>query len=116
MDAVQALADVTKELYELVQETKKVEDRGELISQIEVLLDKREQLLSKITPPFTPEQELMGKQMIEMNRVINSELKKIMVQVQMDLQGLKKKKTSIQKYVNPYQSLESDGIYYDKKK
>lgn len=115
MSAVEECYEVTKQLLALVQKEVGEDEREAIIEKIESLLEKRETLLSHIHPPFTAIEEQMGKQMIEWNREIDKSLKKLQMQIQVDMQGIKKKKTSVQKYVNPYESLQPDGIYYDKR-
>ena len=112
---VQACAMITKELYDLVVQQKNEEERDEYIQQIHVLLEKRDEILSQLNPPFTPEQEQLGKQMSEWNKVIGEYFKKDLIKVQTDIQGVNKKKSNMQKYINPYEALQSDGAFYDKK-
>lgn len=116
MGAVHECAILTKRLYELVLRGDKNQDRDAIIGKVESLLHEREQLLPAITPPFTEEEKQLGRKIVEMNKTIDKGLKKIKTEIQADIAGTKKKKTSAQKYVNPYESLVTDGIYYDKKK
>lgn len=116
MGAVHDCAILTKRLYELVLQGDKNQDRDQIISNIEGLLAQRERLLPAITPPFTDKEKQLGRKIVEMNKVIDRGLKKIKTGIEADIAGTKKKKTSAQKYVNPYESLVTDGVYYDRKK
>lgn len=116
MGAVQQCAIITKQLYELILQPKKGQDRDGLIRKIESLLAEREQLLPAITPPFTDEEKQLGRKIVEMNKIIDKGLKKIKTGIEADILETKKKETSARKYVNPYESLVTDGVYYDKKK
>ncbi|MDQ0214910.1 flagellar protein FliT [Oikeobacillus pervagus] len=115
MSVVQECLIVTKQLLDLVQRPIDETEREEILDEIERLLEKREDLLPKIQPPFTVEEERMGKQIMAWNRLLDGHLKKIRLQIQADMQEVKKKKTSVQKYVNPYKSLQSDGVFYDRR-
>lgn len=115
MTDVQECFQVTKELLELVKNPIKESERDEKIKQIESLLERRELLLSNIHPPFTEKEKQMGTQMVEWSRLINGLLKKLQLQIKKDIQGLKLKRTTVQKYANPYETYQPDGFFYDKK-
>ncbi|MEI5907610.1 hypothetical protein WAK64_11140 [Bacillus spongiae] len=113
MSVVNECYTITKTLYKLFQVDGKREGKME---QMTSLLKKRQAILHKVKPPFTPEEEKLGKQIVVMNKVIESEMKKMKKSIERDRNGLKKTKVSVYKYVNPYASLQHDGMFYDKKK
>ncbi len=107
----------TKELYELVQ-SESFDDsvRDDVMDRLDQLLDERQLLLDQFTPPFSNEEKQLGQEIIEWNRVIESKLTSFQQLIQRDINGLSKKKSSVNKYVNPYESMQHDGMFYDKKK
>jgi flagellar protein FliT len=113
MSSVALCYTITKQLKEALEHT---ENRESTIETIESLLDKRQSLISAIKPPFTEEEHVLGKQMIVWNQEIDRKLSQLKSSIKRDLNGLSKKKTSVQKYSNPYESLQHDGMFYDKKK
>ncbi|MGM7634533.1 flagellar protein FliT [Bacillus sp. Hm123] len=113
MSAVQACYKITEELFQLVQPPD--EDRDGLVEAIEKLLEQRQSLLANIRAPFSAEEEELGKQIIEKNAIIDTRLKKLKEEIQKDMQQLSKKKSSANKYVNPYASLGVNAAFYDKK-
>lgn len=113
MSAVQQCYKITEKLFQLMQQSN--EDRDQLVEAIEQLLNQRQELLSSIRPPFSAEEEALGKRIVEKNFVIDTELKKLREEIQKDRQQLSKKKSSASKYVNPYASMNIDGVFYDKK-
>lgn len=115
MGAVLECARLTKQLYDLVHNSDEKKDRDRLIQQIDRLLDQREQLLPEIAPPFSEKEKKLGRAIMQMNQTIDVKLQKIKSQIEQDIVDAKKTKTSVQKYVNPYESLQTDGVYYDKK-
>lgn len=114
MTLVKECYEITQQLFKAVQAVT-TENRDEAIKEIEELLAKREAFLSSIKPPFSAEDKKLGQKMISMNREIDAKLKLIQNFVQRDINGLKKKKTSMNKYTNPYESVNFDGMFYDKR-
>ncbi|WP_335871570.1 flagellar protein FliT [Bacillus sp. 2205SS5-2] len=113
MSAIKECYQLTKKLYDLV---KSEGERESKIDHLTSLLDERESILTAIQPPFTGDEKKLGQQIVLMNKVIESEMQSVKTAIDRDRNGLNKKKTSVQKYVNPYESLQYDGMFYDKKK
>ncbi|KXH79732.1 hypothetical protein [Sporosarcina sp. HYO08] len=115
MAAVKHCFTLTKQLYDLVNETVEEEDRDEQIRQIDLLLSQREEILPEIQPPFSAEEKELGRQIVGYNQLIDTKLKSLRTRIQVDFQQVKKKEQSVQKYTNPYEALQTDGVFYDKK-
>jgi flagellar protein FliT len=114
---VQSCFDITKELFGILTAPNSGEqDRDKKIERIEHLIDKREGLLKDIQPPFSEEERNLGQQIIKMNKAIDHKLSILREEIKRDMNGINKKKTNVRKYSNPYQNLQQDGVYYDKKK
>lgn len=114
MTSVRECYNLTKELQQVLQ-TVTTENRDEVIEKIEVLLGKRDSILDQLKPPFTDEEKKLGKEMINMNVEINTKLNVLKSTIQRDINGLSKKKSSVKKYTNPYESVNFDGMFYDKR-
>ncbi|MGG4169109.1 flagellar protein FliT [Rossellomorea vietnamensis] len=115
MSSVLLCYTITKQLKEALEQVND-ENRETTIEEVESLLEKRQGLLSDIKPPYTQDEQALGKQMIAWNGQIDRQLAQLRLQIKRDMNGLTKKKTSVQKYSNPYESLQYDGMFYDKKK
>ena len=115
MIMVQRCFDLTKELLESAQSVNH-ENRDDLISKIEELLEKRQAILDQIRSPFSNEEFKLGQEMIKMNRILDEKLLFIRNNIKRDINGLNKKKVSVKKYTNPYESVNFDGMFYDKRK
>ncbi|MEK4027986.1 MULTISPECIES: flagellar protein FliT [Bacillaceae] len=113
MSAVKNCFEITEKLFQLV--SRPPADRDQMMAAIETLLERREELLADIKPPFTAEEQELGREMIKRNAVIDMRLKKVKEDIQRDMKSLTKKKDSVDKYVNPYASMQMDGVFYDKK-
>lgn len=115
MTLVKECYDLTRNLLQAVQSVT-TENRDETIETVEELLERREKLLSSIKPPFSNEDRRLGQELVSMNREIDVKLSLIQSHIQRDINGLNKKKTSMKKYTNPYESVNFDGMFYDKRK
>ena len=104
---------MTKRLLDLLEAAS--HDRDSQIDQVEKLLDQREQVLPAIQPPFTEEEQKLGREIQVMNLEIEVHLQKLSNAVKADLKEVNVKKQSMDKYSNPYESLQTDGVFYDKR-
>ena len=115
MSEVKNLYDTTVDLIELLEKESML-DRDEKIIRIEQLLQKREGFINSIKPPFSEDEKQVGKRLIELNQKLTALLQKEKDDIQKDMNHLKKQKQSSEKYTNPYDSLMTDGVFYDKRK
>jgi flagellar protein FliT len=115
MSSVILCHSITKQLKESVEEVA-AGNRDSVIEKIERLLTERQSLLGSIQPPFSEEEQVLGKQMMAWNKEIDRKLILLRTEIKRDMNGLTKKKTSAQKYTNPYENMQHDGMFYDKKK
>lgn len=114
MSAVKQFYRLTNQLIEMLEKSQT--DREQKIAQIESLLDQRETVMKGIVPPYTPEEAEMGKELIQLDARLTGLIEAEKILIQKDIKDLQIKKNSNTKYVNPYQSLSADGMFYDKRK
>jgi len=113
VNGLQLFFDLTVELIKLYQTDG---DRDERIGEIERLLALREDAMKSVAPPTSnSELELLSKSK-KLNDHLNGLMNEEKVQIQKDMKELKSKKESTNKYVNPYENFNPDGIFYDRKK
>nr|WP_285848048.1 MULTISPECIES: flagellar protein FliT [unclassified Mesobacillus] len=91
-------------------------ERDNKIPMVEELLNQRETLILAIQPPYSPEEMEIGRKLNQLNGRLSQLLKLEKAAVQKDIKYLQNKKESNTKYVNPYQNISSDGMFYDKRK
>lgn len=115
MNPIQECYSLTKELMDYLGESKEIE-RDDLIKKVEQFLDQRELLVQSIKPPFTKEDQLLGDRLILLSKQLDVQLINIKKDIQKDINGMNKKKKSMNQYTNPYANLQSDGFFYDKRK
>lgn len=113
MDKLQLYLDATKKLITFLENEK---NRDEKIAEIDKLLEERDALLPSIKPPFSLEEKEKGKELVNLEEKLKTLLATEKLAIQKDIKEANVKKASNQKYVNPYQSLQTDGVFYDKRK
>lgn len=111
---IRTFHDLTAELL-AVLEDRTITERDDKIERVTKLIDRREGLLSQINPPFTGEEQQLGREVLLLNQQVDHLLKLQKQEIQRDIQEINKKKRSSNKYTNPYESLSVDGMFYDKR-
>lgn len=112
MGAVHQCHDITNQLKVLLDGEG---ERDSKIESIENLLNQRELLLSSITPPYSLEEQRLGKEIVLWNKQIDQKLIGLKIDIKRDMNGVSKTKTTVQRYTNPYESMQTDGMFYDKR-
>ncbi|MBM7690894.1 flagellar protein FliT [Peribacillus deserti] len=115
MNRLMPYRNLSIELIELIN-TSSEEKRNEQIAEIERILELRQAILAEITAPFSDEENITGSLLIGLEKQVTEKLSRIKRDIQIDIKKLQSKKEGNQKYVNPYQSLTTDGYFYDKRK
>ncbi|MFJ8246256.1 flagellar protein FliT [Peribacillus asahii] len=113
MEALQTFYEATNELIQVLQQGEG--DRDVRIEQIQVLLNQRDELLKFIQPPFSESEQALGRQLVQLNQQVDQLLQKQKRAIQQDMKQLSLQKKSNQTYTNPYESLATDGVFYDKR-
>jgi flagellar protein FliT len=117
MNRVQALYNTTVELDTLVSQQVTTENREDVVQTLTVLMEARSQQMEELKPPFSPEEEQLGKELLPLNERISSHVQQIFDQLKVDMRIIKKQKQSGKKYINPYASMQTlDGRFLDKRK
>lgn len=116
MSAIKQYAEVTEKLIHLAKSVQ-ASDREAVIDEIEVLLDQREHLLLLIRGPYSSADQALGKKLLKLNKELEVHLGNVRMLIQKDLNELEQKKTSAERYANPYAATQQiDGMFYDKRK
>jgi flagellar protein FliT len=115
MNEMKECYDFTSEFIEWLCQSMNT-DRNELIHQVKQFFVRRSEMLSRIKGPLSSDEQLLGKRLIILNEELNKVLSQIKTNIQRDINGLRKNRTSMQRYINPYASTQTDGFFYDKRK
>jgi flagellar protein FliT len=114
VSSIKQFYKLTTELIQFLEKSE--EERDEKITHVEDLLNQREYIMKDINPPYTTEERELGKEIVKLNTKLARLLQDEKASVQKDIKDLQIKKNSNTRYVNPYQSLSTDGMFYDKRK
>ena len=106
--------DVTEKLLTLTSQTSE-EQREETITKINKSLDDRDKLQSHISPPFTPEEDVYGKELIKLEADVQKKLELFRNQIRLAISETQSKKGTMKNYINPYSNVARDGTFYDTK-
>ncbi|MGO4888821.1 flagellar protein FliT [Anaerobacillus sp. MEB173] len=116
MSTIKAVYEVTKQLFDHLQMQMPKEERESYIERIEQLLAEREDLIKQLKDTPTDSERKLGQVIVKMNHEINSKLKIASVMINRDISDLNRKKETNKRYDHPYESVYTDGLFFDKKK
>jgi len=116
MKALEDYYQVTKETIEMLEGEEWEKNREEVIGKLDRSILKREKLQLEIKPPFTEEDQALGERCIALNQRLSELMGIKKEEIAADIKRVKQQKRHNQKYANPYDSVMTDGFYYDKRK
>ncbi|MFB7156112.1 flagellar protein FliT [Lysinibacillus sp. NPDC056232] len=118
MQLIDQLLQVSANLFKLLGDIPKGEDRDEYIDNINSMLDKRGSIIEGLKQEGFQfdEQNRIHRTLLELDNGIKERLATVMDAVKQDMANLQKTKKSEEQYYNPYSNVRvMDGMYYDKK-
>src|SRR5690625_589473 len=117
MSHVRSVYEISKQLLKILNEHTSINQREAAIKEIEQILEQRELLISKISPPYSEEEISYGKKVVKLNDEIEQLMSKWQVQLKDEMRNVKKQKSSATSYINPYKDVRHlDGMFLDQKK
>ncbi|PYZ92814.1 flagellar protein [Salipaludibacillus keqinensis] len=117
MSVLHDLHQLTKQLHDhLAEPLPKDEGREAYIETIDSYLGKRQALLNQLKRPEGEEETKLANELIEMNERVNERMQAVQGEIRMDINQLKKRKSTGKKYENPYDGPTADGVFFDSKK
>ncbi|MCZ0704138.1 flagellar protein FliT [Natronobacillus azotifigens] len=117
MERMEQLKTITYELRECVSESFSTNDREKKMDEMNQLLEKRAHILESIEPPYTEEEQAIGKELLPIDAEITEKMNAIFSNIKQEIRSVKKQKTLNKQYTNPYINVvTNDGTYWDKKK
>ncbi|MFT9819916.1 flagellar protein FliT [Lysinibacillus sp. NPDC056185] len=118
MQLIDQLLQVSANLFKLLGDIPKGEERDEYIDNINSMLDKREKIIEDLVQEGFrfDEQNRIHRTLLELDHGIKERLAAVMSAVKQDMANLQKTKKSEGQYFDPYSNVRvMDGMYYDKK-
>lgn len=113
MNRLQLFFDLTVQLVKLFQSEG---DRHYRIIEVERLLILREEAIKHASAPLSDSEQELFQKCKQLNEHLNGLMNNEKQTIQKDMKELKTKKVSTNKYLNPYENYNPDGIFYDRKK
>lgn len=114
MSSLKELVSVTDELNRLLDQMT-ASNRLELLEKIDEVLNKRQALFDQLDFSSIKNEPVI-KQLLSDEQLIKSKMQQIFHNIKNDLRMINKKRASGESYINPYQSLQVDGVFFDQKK
>lgn len=115
MSVVHEVFNLSRNFLEELSKPSSKNERDSLILKINKFLVKREALLKEMKGPYNPEEQQLGKDMIEFEKKLHEKFATIKLEIQQDFLAAKNKKKNTPKYINPYTNVFNEGAYYDKR-
>ncbi|MFE8696518.1 flagellar protein FliT [Cytobacillus sp. FJAT-53684] len=104
----------TKQLIETFSNMK--DDEWELkMEQSEAVFLERDKLLQQIAPPFSDEDQVLFEKIQQLEKALESHMKNEKLSIHKNIKRLTETKESSNKYNNPYEHMNTDGMFYDKR-
>ncbi|MEE1133119.1 MAG: flagellar protein FliT [Caryophanon sp.] len=119
MKQIQQVLQVSAQLFALLGNTPKVEERDQFIKMIHQKLEERQTAIDELmTVGFVfDESNKMHVTLQELDKGIQERLQNVLKMIKEDLKSVQNAKKNEQQYLNPYSNVQvMDGMYYDKKK
>lgn len=116
---IQALLQLSANLYEKLVNDPEVSVRDEFIEEVNELLDKRGVLMQQLSDAgfIYNRTSKAHRTLFELDKGIQERLNRVLNTIKKDMKELQATKKSEQQYNNPYGHVQTmDGMYYDKKK
>ncbi len=113
MNGYQLFYELTLQLISLYRGEK---ERDEVIEETKRLLNLREDAIKLVDKPNTEAERELIQKCYKLNNHLNELMNQEKVNIQKDMKEFKVKKESTTKYVNPYENINLDGMFYDRKK
>jgi len=117
MSRMESLYKISKKMLKtLNKDYISVDERMDIINKVNNLLGERGLIIEVLNPPYTPKEEVIGLQVVELDKLIRERMDELHKTIQMDLKQLKQQKDSNKRYINPYKDMKTvDGMYLDNK-
>ncbi|SES71340.1 flagellar protein FliT [Salinibacillus kushneri] len=116
MSVVKELHKITSEFYNFLYQQDLDRDQEDLLQSMTDFLNKRENIMNQVKPPYSDEEKQLGKEIVSMDREIETSIQKQFAQLKGSMKQIQTQKRNNQKYINPYQNVSTvDGMFFDKR-
>ena len=119
MEQIQQVLQTSAQLFALLGNTPKVEERDQFIETIHQKLAERQIAVDELVAVgfVFDESDKMHVTLQELDKGIQERLQNVLKLIKQDLKSVQNAKKNEKQYLNPYSDVQvMDGMYYDKKK
>ncbi|UOQ85177.1 flagellar protein FliT [Gracilibacillus salinarum] len=117
MTNIQQIYDITQQLDQILSSSITAQNRQAVLDEAETVLDEREKLIQQLAGPYTEEEKRLANSFFSIDERVQQKMKLLLDDLKKEMKISKKKKSSNQKYLNPYKNVATyDGTFLDKKK
>lgn len=115
MSIVTEIHQQTLELYRYIQSQEKVENRDIFVDKVTAKIEKRQNLMNRMNPPYSDEEKVLGQEITSLDEEINQHLSFVLSAIKRDIGLLNKSRMTRNKYDSPYENVYRDGTFLDKR-
>jgi hypothetical protein len=116
MTVVEDLDKVTTHLLALLENELPAEGRRDTyIAEIDKALQIRDELLKKLSPPFSESEIALGRMVADKSQRITPMLEAFQKQLKQEWRQIQQSKKTAKAYGQAYAGVSIDGMYYDKR-
>ncbi|MFQ3545358.1 flagellar protein FliT [Halobacillus rhizosphaerae] len=117
MEKWKKFAELSNQLESLLGQKVTEANRDDLLKKVNQILDEREYLVKELPQASTREERQLIDQVLQKEPQLEQRLDRLFKDLKAAMRTMKKKKSSNQRYTNPYQSVSSyDGKFMDHRK
>ncbi|WP_152655243.1 flagellar protein FliT [Oceanobacillus sp. CFH 90083] len=117
MNRIVRIHQITESMQQLLSQDIGSHNREEVIGIFQEKMEERGQLLESIAPPYTEEEDKLGKSVVRMNQEIEKKMQYLFLALKNEMRQVQQQKKSTTSYSNPYKNIQSmDGMFLDQKK
>lgn len=117
MNRLLSIYQITETMKQLLLQDITPQNREEVINLFQEKMEERGKLLEAITPPYTEEEEELGRFVVQMNQEIEKKMNLLFFALKNEMKQVQQQKKSTTSYANPYKNVQSlDGMFLDQKK
>lgn len=117
MNRILPIYQITESMQQLLIQDIDSQNREEVIGIFQEKMEERGQLLEAIAPPYTEDEEKLGRKVVQMNQGIEQKMRYLFFALKNEMKQVQQQKKSTTSYSNPYKNVQSmDGMFLDQKK
>ncbi|GIO23879.1 flagellar protein FliT [Oceanobacillus sp. J11TS1] len=117
MNRLLPIYQLTESMKLLLLQDITLNNREEIIRLFHEKMEERGKLLEAMVPPYTEEEDELGRIVVQMNQEIEKKMNRLFMDLKNEMKQVQQQKKSTTSYSNPYKNVQGlDGMFLDQKK